>query len=264
MSILRTLAATVPMCLAAGASADVIQYDNHDGEFPWGFIITLGGNRDFEEPYLDVTRDATQVGSEPLDHAFVLLLRPYFTSGDWSEERYGGSPSGGDLTIAAGTPVHMDHWFYSAYMDLTFTPPQLFQPGEEVGPASTFAGIVVRAGTVRTQNQNRVPFRLVPENEDYYVGLRFTYNGGTHYGWVRIHEGEPYEWAYESDADLPIQIPGTTCAADWNADGDVNSQDFFDYLSAFFESHPSADFNADKVVNSQDFFDFLGAFFTGC
>ena len=79
-----------------------------------------------------------------------------------------------------------------------------------------------------------MPFRFVPENEDYYVGLRFSFNGGTHYGWVRIHEGEAYEWAYESDADQPIQIAGAACAADWNNDGAANSQDFFDYLSAFF------------------------------
>ncbi len=54
------------------------------------------------------------------------------------------------------------------------------------------------------------------------------------------------------------------CAADFNCDAAVNSQDFFDFLTAFFASSPDADFNADKVVNSQDFFDFLTAFFDGC
>ncbi len=54
------------------------------------------------------------------------------------------------------------------------------------------------------------------------------------------------------------------CRADFNGDGSVNSQDFFDFLAVFFESDASADFNADLVVNSQDFFDFLAAFFGPC
>jgi hypothetical protein len=55
----------------------------------------------------------------------------------------------------------------------------------------------------------------------------------------------------------------TVRAADFNCDGTVNSQDFFDFLNAFFASAPEADFNADGTVNSQDFFDFVNAFFAG-
>ncbi len=54
------------------------------------------------------------------------------------------------------------------------------------------------------------------------------------------------------------------CGADFNADNAVNSQDFFDFLNAFFAGLPGADFNGDAAVNSQDFFDFLNAFFAGC
>jgi len=61
-----------------------------------------------------------------------------------------------------------------------------------------------------------------------------------------------------------VFTPPVTCRADFNADGAANSQDFFDFLSAFFAATPEADFNDDGSINSQDFFDFLVAFFAGC
>ena len=58
--------------------------------------------------------------------------------------------------------------------------------------------------------------------------------------------------------------PAPECAADFNGDRVVTSQDFFDLLRAFFESSPAADFNENGVLNSQDFFEFLRALFAGC
>jgi len=64
------------------------------------------------------------------------------------------------------------------------------------------------------------------------------------------------------DIEFSQGTPPPACPCDWNMDEQLNSQDFFDFLGAFFTG--VADFNVDGVTNSQDFFDFLACFFAGC
>lgn len=58
--------------------------------------------------------------------------------------------------------------------------------------------------------------------------------------------------------------PPAACAADFNGSGDVNVQDIFDYLAAWFTGTSAADYNGDGPVNVSDIFAFLSGWFAGC
>jgi len=98
------------------------------------------------------------------------------------------------------------------------------------------------------------------------VGVQLTYR------WLQPYDISDLVVSTDSDGDgvfeplnaIGIRSVQAICRADVNADGTVTSQDFFDFLVAFFNEDPAADFNQDQMINSQDFFDFIAAFFGGC
>jgi len=48
----------------------------------------------------------------------------------------------------------------------------------------------------------------VPEGEESFLGVRFSENGSTYYGWIGVvrveHHLTAFAWGYETDADVPI------------------------------------------------------------
>jgi len=127
-----------------------------------------------------------------------------------------------------------------------------------------------------------VPTAAVPLEADalYWLVIGPATTGSFQWAYAEgnnfIGPGAFHNYAYSVDSgitwenyggDNPYQVRvnvSSACTADFNGDGAVNSQDFFDFLAAFFTSEPAADFNQSGGIDSQDFFDFLTAFFTGC
>lgn len=56
----------------------------------------------------------------------------------------------------------------------------------------------------------------------------------------------------------------SSCYADFNGDGRIDTQDFIAYLNAWSAGDSSADANGDGRVNTQDFISFLNLWSAGC
>lgn len=90
-----------------------------------------------------------------------------------------------------------------------------------------------------------------PARLDADAGRLRGYAWGENVGWINLDDSTHF-------------VGLDFCACDFNMNGTLNSQDFFDFIAAFLSSLPAADFNNDAEVGSQDFFDFSTCFFAGC
>jgi len=119
----------------------------------------------------------------------------------------------------------------------------------------------------------RVEINLDTDRADYfYDGTRFVQDRSWSCGVgapfcgtqariqaLDLYAGEPASNGSSGTYFDDISLRPVCCPCDWNADQNVNSQDFFDFVAGFFSG--GADFNRDGQTNSQDFFDFLVCFF---
>lgn len=67
-----------------------------------------------------------------------------------------------------------------------------------------------------------------------------------------------------SEAIAVLKVGAPPCPADFNGDGEVNTQDVLAFLNAWGAGDPRGDFNGDGAVNTQDVLAFLNAWSAGC
>ena len=74
---------------------------------------------------------------------------------------------------------------------------------------------------------------------------------------ITIRLGIPNVACYHTE----LQVNATPFMGDWNGDGNVVTQDIFEFLSSWFAD--DGDANNDGVANVQDVFDFVNGWFAG-
>ncbi len=76
--------------------------------------------------------------------------------------------------------------------------------------------------------------------------------------------GQAVTASFVSDPMLWIMAVDGACAPDLTGEGDVNTNDFFQFLTYYQNQDPRADFDRDGLINTNDFFAFLAAYQVGC
>jgi hypothetical protein len=229
-------------------AADVVVFDISDGQFVW-----LPWTSDADGNLFDATLGPTAQADADPSISYTYYGPQGGGGSGWVQSMEIVAADG--AAIASETDPVIVHWYGGdAYLYLAtrfYTP---IGPDANWSPRADVAWYSTKLGMHRLLG------------EMFTAGIRLNLADGPHYGFIRFAWTsshlmyQPVEWGYETDPNTPLMI----CEIDFNADGVVNSQDFFDFLVLFFAADPLADFDHTGTVNSQDFFAYLDSFFVGC
>lgn len=260
MKKVQGLACVFAASLMGACAADVIRFD---GNYTW--YRTCGGV--IGDPpsnlLLDITKPRDQQpSSQNTDLTFFHQLCSGFTSCGVNNQPIRGP---GILRSTADVPA--TRCTNTIQLHLAYGP----AAGELIGPAApggtTWEVQADQGATIGAGFQHYI-------NPPMYLGVRIRINSQFHYGWIHLqayttdgmgHWGYVVDsWAYESDPNTAIVAgsPATPCECNFDGVPGVNSQDFFAYITCFFDGDCNADVNQDGTETSEDFFEFLSCFFS--
>lgn len=240
-------------CLTAPVSGDVVVHFNTNRELIWsplrmGFLCP----GEVTNNYLDLTLPATQD----------------------ADVQTGSSIAYDVCTGASSNDCELNYIRLGEGMQIAQSDHYALTPGCNPGQDKMLVVRLYRAGYAFGNDANwaeDTPYAFSRQSGGQFpavdfpgaLGVRFLIEGQTHYGFVALSNvGEPTMWAWETTPGSGIRVQNPVCPADWNLDGYISSQDFFEFLNRFFEN--DADYNGNTVTNMQDLFDFLNDFFDPC
>jgi subtilisin family serine protease len=279
--------------LAAGIAAAMVpwaaataQYQEGFETYPIGPVCGQGGWEEWVGS-VDVCGSVTDAQAATGAHSLLIVGNPGGSTGQGDDTVHRFTMVGGrwEFRIRTFVPEAATGRAYIVLLS-TYDDP----PGSPIGDYRFSLSVILNADTnqvvaefggentplVRGQwVEFRADINIDSDSVDYfYSGIEFVsnkswVNGVSLGGQARIqaldlYGGEPggggTSGVYFDDVEFRPR--GQSCPCDWNDDGVLNSQDFFDFLAGFFAA--DADYNNSGETNSQDFFDFLACFFAGC
>ncbi|MCC6426199.1 MAG: hypothetical protein IT435_05205 [Phycisphaerales bacterium] len=198
-AVRSAMCATLLAGVIAQAGAAVVVYDNSDGTFFWQLGIHDFGT-DYPGTFLDITQPPTQSGEQRPG----TLAKWYFPN--WSSDE----PAIRQLVGEAGVQIaRTDDLVILPWDDsqVASFPVRDYQSGEMVTSAASW-----RWGAPYFFH---LPFSFSLDEgtpaigDPAYVGVRvMSADNQWHYGWIYFTEyAWPVMWAYETEANVPIQIP---------------------------------------------------------
>jgi len=166
-----------------------------------------------------------------------------------------------DVIVVGATTYGDDKASFSSYGEAV----DIFAPGVDIGSTTRDGGYGWWAGTsMATPVANGVASMIWAANPNLtnleVEQILFetcedlgSAGNDSYWGWGRV----------DVAAGVQAALDGA-CLADWNGDGNVNTQDVLAFLNAWTAGDPTADVNNDGNVNTQDVLAFLNAWTAGC